>query len=267
MRISAPEAIEGEQFERTVSLIDHSEEDAYMIDIFRIIGGSDHARFLHSYAGELTTEGLNLEEAEEYGHETLMRHFRCDKNPPSGWSADWKIDNELAEIPPESDIHLRTIDVTTGAVAYTAEAWVTTGFREIKTQELWIPRLMTRRQGTAPLHSTFVSLIEPYEGTSKIKAIKRLTLEEEDGTPCSDSQVAVEIELISGQRDLLIALDSHKRPTSVHQPDWDVDLSADLCWVRRDVNDQLKKVTLTKGTLKIGDFTLETDSEFIEKSL
>ncbi len=268
MRISAPEAIEGEQYERTASLVDISEEDTYVIDIFRVIGGSDHARFFHSYVADLTTEDLQLKPAEPYGHETLMRYFHSDENPPAGWSADWKIDTKVAQLPPKSDIHLRIIDLTTGAVAHTAETWVSSGFQDTEIREYWIPTIMTRRQGDAPLQSTFISIIEPYASASNIKTVHRLPLQTEDGKPCGDSQVAVKIELTTGQCDLLIALDPHQRPVSVQQLDWDITLmTADLCWLRRDTNGHLQKVTVTKGKLQAGDFILKTDSEFTEKSL
>jgi hypothetical protein len=266
MRMSAPEAIDGEQYERTASLVDISEEDAYVIDIFRVIGGSDHARLLHSYVGDLTTEGLNLQQAEDYGYDTLMRHFQSDSAPPSGWSADWKINNKQAQLPTESEIHLRTIDVTTGATAYTSETWVSSGFQDTDVREFWIPTVIARRQGAAPLHSTFVSIIEPYSCSSNIKGVRRLPLQTEGDKPCGDSQVAVEIELTTGQRDLLIALDPNQPLASVRQPDWDVDLTAELCWLRRDAIGHLQRATITKGKLQSGGFTLETDSEFIEKS-
>ena len=46
-------------------------------------------------------------------------------------------------------------------------------------EEVWIPRVMVRRHNAenaeiAPLASTFVSVIEPYEKTSKIAAIRRM---------------------------------------------------------------------------------------------
>ena len=50
----------GKQFERTVALVDVSELESYVLDVFRVVGGTDHAKFQHSHFGTIETTGLTL---------------------------------------------------------------------------------------------------------------------------------------------------------------------------------------------------------------
>ena len=93
IRASAPALVAAPQYERTVALVDLSPEACYLLDLFRVVGGNDHAWFLHSHFGDLTTTGLNLAPAADYGHDTQMRHFRGDFEATPGWVADWKVND------------------------------------------------------------------------------------------------------------------------------------------------------------------------------
>ena len=62
----------------------------------------------------------------------------------------------------------------------------------------------------APLASTFVGLIEPYEEQSAITSVQRLGLETPDAVGCSPSDVALEVHLADGRRDVVIARDVEK---------------------------------------------------------
>jgi hypothetical protein len=45
MRASGTEMTGGHRFERTVVMVDISERDCYLLDIIRVVGGQDHAKF------------------------------------------------------------------------------------------------------------------------------------------------------------------------------------------------------------------------------
>ena len=278
IRVSCPEMIAGKQFERTVAAVDLSGSDSYILDLFRVIGGTDHARFMHSSFGQLNTTGLTLEPANEYGHDTQMRAFRRDSNPRSGWSADWKVEDHYRYLKAGADVHLRYTDLTPGAQAMTCEGWVLAGSGSYaSSEEVWIPRLLVRRQGTeAPLASTFVGVIEPYEGKSNISGIRRLDLHAPAGQLFNDANVAVEVSLADGRKDLLISSDVEnplqKHPSladghSLMQKDWNVQFDGDMCAIRRGMNGAIEYIALCNArSLSVGGLRIRLDenASFVE---
>ncbi len=278
IRASCPELIEGKQYERTAALIDISDRDSYVVDIFRVVGGADHAKFMQSHFGAVTTQGLTLQPAEDYGHETQMRNFRRDPSPKPGWSVDWKVEDHYKLLPPGADIHVRYTDLTADAQAYLCEGWIAVGGYN-DTQEVWIPRVMVRRQAAQrPLSSTFVSVIEPYERRSNVARIRRLPLEAPAGVPYGDSFVAIEVQLADGRRDLLVAADaerplalghSAKEPPTMLQNDWGLRFQGDLCWIRLSEVGEVERLALYGAkSLALGDLRLEPQqgSDFLEMS-
>ena len=95
VRASAASLVGGQQFERTAALIGVSPESAYVVDIFRVVGGTEHTKYMHSHFGQITTEGLSLAEAQETVGGAEMRAFRRDARPAPGWHVDWTIEDHL----------------------------------------------------------------------------------------------------------------------------------------------------------------------------
>ncbi|MBD3293678.1 MAG: hypothetical protein GF393_12195 [Armatimonadia bacterium] len=270
MRASAPGMIGGQQYERTVGLVDTPVGGCYVLDVFRVVGGSDHAKFMHSHYGHVNTTGLALAPGDDYGHGTQMRNFMADADPESGWSVDWTIEDRYGLLPGDSDVHLRYTDLTTGAEAAIAEAWVVAGIYS-SSETAWIPRLMVRRRGEAPLASTFVGVIEPYEGRSSISRIRRLPLQTPHGEAASDANVAVEVRLADGRRDIFVTGDVEnplgltppigQNGGSLVQPEIDLTLDGDWCFVRFDRGGSLESVALSHSrSLQVGDIRIEPDS-------
>jgi len=263
IRASAPDLIGGQQFERTVILVDVSEDEFYIGDIFRVVGGSDHAKFIHSHFGTMTTEGLSPGPEEPYGQGTQMRNFRGDPSPRPGWSADWKIEDRYGYLPSGSEVHLRHTDFTAGARAITAEGWIVAGIFN-STSETWIPRILVRRRAEdlkeppapgAPLASTFVAVIEPYEKRPSIEAVRRLPLETPSGSKYGDNAVALEIRLAAGGTDLLVARDVEdplrRNPpgrTVMVQGSRGLELRGELCMIRWDREGRPRRIALCRGT-------------------
>jgi hypothetical protein len=276
VRASGPEMVNGRQFERALAMVDISESDFYVLDIFRVVGGRDHARFLHSHFGALSAKGLNLEPAPDYAHNTQMRNFQTDPSPATGWSVDWKIEDRHRYLPPGSERHLRFTDLTEGAQAFLAEAWIApAGFTD--TSEIWIPCVMTRRRvETGTLASTFVGVLEPYEKTPLVAQIRRLPLTAPGGAVYPDACAAVELRLHDGRQDLLIAADT-ENPLALSpslaadrlliQREWNVTLDGELCWIRRNASGAVERVALCRGrSVRIGamEIRLKRAVEYIE---
>ena len=275
IRASGPDLIAAKQFERTAAMIDISDRDFYVVDLFRVIGGADHAKFTYSHFGQLTTQGLSLKPAADFEHGTQTRSFAADAAPAPAWSADWKIEDRRHLLPPGAQIHLRCTDLTTGAQAFTGEGWISlAGFGS--NDDSWIPLLMVRRQGQAPLASTFVTAIEPYDAVSNIASIRRLPLESAGGAAFPDSNAAVEVTLADGRRDLFVAADvenplaltpSRTQGNVLVQKDWGLRLDGELAMVRRDKSGNVQRMALCKGkSLSVGGTTLrlKADTDFIE---
>jgi len=257
IRASGPAMYGVSRYERTAVMIDLSEDAFYVLDVFRIVGGQDHAKFTHTQFATITTKGLALRPADDYGYETQMRHFQCDPAPSPGWSVDFKMTDPYGYLPAGSDVHVRYTDLTRGAEASTCEAWVVAGkFDSVR--EMWIPRVMTRRRGnSAPLVSTFVGVLEPYEQKSNLSSIRRVSLTTETGEPLNNSHVAVVIDLADGRRDLLLATDAGdplKRMSTraqgalIVQPDSDVACDAELALVRKGVDGRVTHIALAHGS-------------------
>jgi hypothetical protein len=264
IRASGPELVQTtamQQYERSLLLVDVSAEDCYVLDIFRVAGGRDHAKFLHGYFGQATATGLALQPLPEFGADAQMRNFRGG-TPEPGWQVDWKIDDRYHYLPEGTTVHLRHTDLTRHAQAALAETWLVYPDAG-QGRETWVPSLMVRRQAdAAPLSSTFVSVLEPYSGRSNLKHITRLPLQTEAGAEAGDTQVAVAVEQANGKTDLLVAAapGSTASPVSrkLRQADWDLVTDAGFCLIRRGPAGQVEHIFLSQGKyLQCGGLVLE----------
>ena len=258
------------RYERTVAMVDVSEDSSYVLDVFRVSGGRDHAKFMHSHFGTISTRGLSLAPAPDYGYETQMRNFMRDARPAAGWHVDWKVEDRYEYLEGNRDIHLRYTDLTDGAEASTAEAWVALhGFGGNETG--WIPRLMVRRQSDAePLASTFVGVIEAYDGSPSISGIRRIPVEEAAGDRSQVGDVAVEIELADGRRDVILAGDAEntgRKDGWMLQKDRDIRTDGELCMVREGRDGEVYAIALCNGSsVNVGNasIVLEEETDFVE---
>ena len=195
VRASSPGEIRGKEYERTVAMVNVSDSDFYVVDLFRVAGGTDHAKFTHGSFGRIATQGLSLEPAPDYGNGALMRNFRRDPRPRPAWSVDWAVEDRFGYREPGAAVHLRYTDLTADAEAYTAESW--TVRNATSTEQYWIPTVVVRRRSSeGPLTSTFVSVLEPYEGQRFVREIRRLP-------EAGDETVAIEVRLADGRRDVI----------------------------------------------------------------
>jgi hypothetical protein len=277
VRASAAPLIGGQQYERTVALIDTSPRASYVVDVFRVVGGREHTKYVHSHFGQITTEGLSLQNVEETAGGAQMRAFRHDVQPSPGWSVDWTIEDHLKYLPPDKKLHVRYTDLTPGTEVLTAEGWVAVGLYG-GTADAWIPRVLVRRRAEqAPLASTFVGVIEPYEQQPAIASIQRLGLETSEAASCSPSDVAMEVRLADGRRDVLIALDvenpldpAGRRAGFVVEPTTGIRIDGQLGFVRFDAAGKPQRVVLCMGkSLEVGALRLARtrDAGWVELDL
>lgn len=217
------------KYDRTVALVDVSQKDFYVLDIFRVAGGHEHDKFFLSHFGTIDAS-LPMTPANDYSHPE-MRDFKVARHPAPGWSVTWKIEDHYKYLPPGTDVCVRYTDFTNGIDAYTCQAWVVSGLDNAN-EQVWVPRVMVRHLGGEGLQTNYVSLIEPFDGKTgpAIKDARRLPLKQGDHI-APDSSVAMRINLIDGRSDLVISNDAD---AAVVQPDQKITTDAKLTMLRRD---------------------------------
>jgi len=267
VRASGPAMNGGNRCERTAMLVDVSPESFYVVDIFRVAGGSDHTKFVHSHYGQVTTQGLTLEPTDDYGHGTQMRNFRVDAAPQPGWHVDWAIADRYALLEEEAQVRLRYTDLTKDAKAGLAEAWIVAGIFN-STEEDWIPRVFVRRekQGDAPLESTFVAVVEPYETEPALTGIERIPVHNADGATLSDTHVALVLTLADGRRDVIVARDPEAADAAAVRVNASPDVltDADLCLLRLKPDGAVAYAALCHGSRVTADDYALTSPERVD---
>lgn len=201
-------------YERTVAMIDASDDQSYIVDIFRVRGGSKHDYVFHARGTDVEIEGLEFgppakgslagEEFEwgdrqdsggdmagvvgkDYwnpppgnGYGFLM-HPRTAKPNGKVWAATWTIDKEN-----EARLRLSMLPTADTQVVRCDAPGIYPKFPKAG-------YVMARRSGEN-LSSTFASIIEPYGASRAIKTITPLQSPDAGG-------VAVRIELANGRID------------------------------------------------------------------
>lgn len=203
IRASAPALYGIEHYERTTALIDVDAKRFYVVDVFRVRGGSVHTKFQHSHYGPLSLFGPAPEPVErDFGPNARMRDFRLDPDPPAAWRAEWQAEDRYELLPASARVGLRHWDFTDGAAAGTCEGWMVAGSFD-DSAEHWIPRLVMERRAEdgAPLESTFVAVLEPWQDAPFIWMTRRI----DTGV---DTEVTLEIVFEDGPGDRVIVRDS-----------------------------------------------------------
>jgi hypothetical protein len=251
------------QYERTLWLTDIDETAFYILDIFRVLGGSDHAKLTHSGQAVLETRGVNGLPVDNFMAGALVRNMRLDTRSPESWSADFRLEDPhrfrsrparrltsspetVVDLPddqgqPSSTVTLRVHDLTVDAVAGSLECWVNDGGYNVS-RVLWIPAIMTRRRSEGgALASTFVSVMEPFEGAAGIRAVRRAAMQLADGRALGPAHVALSVELMDGRTDYYVMFNAGPHHgegaewqpgAEVRVPEWGLETDAESCVLR-----------------------------------
>lgn len=255
IRSNAPDMYEETtRYERTAWMTSVSDDDFYVLDVFRVAGGQDHAKFTRSGFSELTTAGVNLKDGENFVEKALLQNFRTDDSPGIGWTADFKIRDRYEVREPGADVHFRVHDFTDGACAGTLESWINDGtYNDFREQ--WIPTIMTRRSGDDGLVSTFVAVMAPWEVAPFIKEIRRHEVMDEAGNVLAGQHVAIEITLEDGRTDYHLGVDV-EAPGIAGVKEWGLSTDCEACVVRMNADGQVTDLVLCHGSrLSIGGET------------
>jgi hypothetical protein len=253
IRAEVPQAYEIELYERTVAMVDVSADDFYVFDLFRVRGGKDHARMTYSSFSTISAPELNLVPSDTGGLKAIIRDHRTDKSPPAGWSADWKIEDLYETSVADDNIHLRLTDLTEGASASVAKAWIVKSITD--TEGEWIPAVVTRRIGEDTLlASEFVSILQPYISTPFIASVNRL--------PAREEFVAVEIVLSDGRHDLWITGGGTDMVVEITSGSEKIEFSGDMLFLRRNKAGSLSDIAMVNASfIRAGEWYAELAPE------
>ncbi len=221
-------------YQRLLVMIPVGESDAYVVDIFRVRGGSIHDWALHGDADEDTTVRCNLpldaprkwmlEPDEAWDEPTYKRA----KFHPYGMFRDVgraqtdgvvTVDFVYPEGPTRGlRVHLGAYPQLAGETGCPVELWLgrSPSVRRMgrgadgdmrKLYDFWMPQLAGRREGVSPLSSTFVALEEPFSGEPFIQGVDMLPLEPDDS-----GAVALRIRHATGVDTVISTLDDPPYP-------------------------------------------------------
>lgn len=211
------------------------EQNAYALDIFRIRGGEDHVFSFHGPPGKVLAEGLKLEaqtsgtyageqvafadhgETIPLGYPYLYDVER-DRHPSSNFVLDWATEPGYRGVTGRDNIHLRyhSLSPCDDIALADGDPPQNKPFNPRRIRYALLHRSTSQprsNESSAPLASTFVSLLEPYRAQPFIKSATRLLTD-----PADDQNVAVCVELNDGTVDYLLSTPS-KQPVRVPDPD------------------------------------------------
>ena len=214
------------KYQRTLVWVDADERNSYLVDIFRVAGGSQHDYSLHGASAKVTVEGLKLvpqqggtlagpdvDYLEFYDDDKKLQGYKGSGyqylynvgkgTPTGGFVATW---NHRKEGTPFLRVH---VPAGVAEQALFADGLPPFGERQDAL------RYMFLRRGTCPpynqqhdkkgkrlapvgtLESTFVTVLEPLHGAPFIRRVERIS-----GAGAAD--VALSITRADGATDLLI---------------------------------------------------------------
>lgn len=263
-------------YRRATSLVDVSDADSYVVDVFWVRGGSNH-RMINNGAGqEITHANLALTHqptgtfagpdipfatplkepelldfAAEYHSENcaafsyLYDVYRGNATADSAW-VDWKIVRKNMTVPEGRSPHLRMY-----ALSEVDEIAITRGDPPHHRYPDNYLRYVIRSRLGEDLESQFVTVLEPYEPSPFITSVRPLPLDIHEGQGFA---AAVQVDLENGDRDIIIIAENPARVGA-----GGLLLGGQFGFVRlRD--DQVIAAKMARGiSLRYGDFELSSD--------
>ena len=229
IEVRSPEVYpEVRDYRRTLAMVDVSETESYLVDVFRVDGGEDHVLSFHAGEGEVVTEGLDLTSQEKgtYAGPDIPFGTHYDgppdgryegsgfaylydvsraADPMPGWSADWTLTDtwgtQIGDVP----VHVRYRSLS--PVDDIALAWGDPP-RNKPGNPRRLRYVLQHNRGE-DRRSLFVSVIEPYSGDQpNLSEAERIDL---GLSPHDQTAAAVWVKTHDGRTDLLLSSDNSGR--------------------------------------------------------
>jgi len=233
------------RYERTCALIDIDEKDSYVVDVFRVAGGVEHVYNLHGADGAVTSDVLAVRgERKEFPGSDGVHYLYgggVTVRPAPPWWVDEQVQDVYGLNPNGADVRLRLTHFTSADEVVVARGDMPPS-KDVGIRTL--PYVLVRRKARdgGPLTSTFISVIEPYEGKRVVKTAtcRKLSREGVD-------DVVLTVDLPGGRRDIIVLADSTVKGTLTGRIDGvPVALDGSALWVQLD-KDGFQKAVLVHG--------------------
>ncbi len=186
-------------YQRMLVTVPVSARDAYLVDIFRVRGGKLHDWALHGDADEDTTAVCDLpfgdpvptmllpdeewveptQEAHQYPPYGMLRDMR-PASVESGFALDFVYSGDGA---PRYRLHMLPggpAELWLGRAPSVRRMGQGSSGDMRKAYDFWMPMMLVRRTGEAPLTSVFVAVHEPHVGTPFVQGAQPLAMEPGD---------------------------------------------------------------------------------------
>ncbi|WP_152364648.1 heparinase II/III domain-containing protein [Microlunatus speluncae] len=265
------------RYRRSVIMVDLDDDDSYLVDVFRIRGGSDHLFSFHAVAPAVTTTGLELvaQGRGNYagpdvpapdplgnprpganGFDYLVNVER-DAQVAGPFTVDWAVPDTWNVHDQDPDSHLRLTMLTKVDEVAFADG-IPPQNKPGNPESLRY--LLARRRSSKALNTQFVSVIEPYVGQSKITKSEAVRVTGLAAGLAEDDVAAVKLTLGGGRVDYVVHNAKPEIPVLV---DGRIEVSGRLAVIRFAGDRVISAVgsDLTKlATRGRGATTIEVDS-------
>ncbi len=257
-------------YRRTAALVDVSEDDSYVVDIFRARGGKSHRLMYPGGATTAEVTGLTLTPQAkgtfagpevEYttlpgkgettsntsGLSYLFDVARSGAKVDAAYTVDWTIEDLRGRIAAGKAPHLRVHALTPCDEVALASGQPP----QNKGGNPKCLRYLIQSRLGDNVQSQFVSVIEPYDKTPFITRVRRLQVEHQADV---NAVAALAVDLADGRTDVVI---SCEEPTAV-KVEGGIDFNGTYALVRL-VGGQVKTMRMAGGTLlRVGEVELRS---------
>jgi hypothetical protein len=183
------------EYRRTCALVRLPQGGNYVVDFFRVQGGTRHQYGINCNGSFLGLEGLKAAPIQEE-HKWLANFLAADR-PPASWSAAWE----------HRDIRFRfwMLGQLDRLLVVDAPGW-----RSYRGDQLHAPpitQLLAQRNGRSDLQSVYSAVLEPYQGSQgPIRKVELIS-----PSPASDKAVALAVHRDGAVDYVISSLDDEPR--------------------------------------------------------
>lgn len=222
--IAAPRAYpDVETYRRVTAMVKVDATNSYLVDVFRVVGGTDHVFSFHSAEGPVSVAGLTLVEQPTgtyAGPDVKMPGRRetptdwnspgfhwldqvsRDQSPPASFSVDWDVVDTWNTLPdPDPDVHVRLTVLNENDDVAVANGYPP---QNNPRNPRSLRYVLLHRAGSS-LASQFVSVVEPYVGQRFVRSIASVPVDGLGAGLAAHEAAAVRVELVDGRVDYVIS--------------------------------------------------------------